>query len=232
MDDEEPELEEVRKAIADSYYENRNIEGKRVFNRNFCHLFETVLRRGRLHCVRLMIEAKAEVNGMIGYNGFSLGYAADRNCPEMLQLLLDARANPNKWDGYARTALQIAAAKGHLVCVQLLCQVMDPAMIDFYGSVSGSMTGAQSMTALEAAVFRGDFDMADVLMSAGADPALVKRESTPWKQHLQKRARCRSALVVLYGVMRRRVGVCRDMCHHVAPMVWALRGRPEWLAPW
>lgn len=232
MDDEEPELEEVRKAISKAN-EYRSVYGERASpGPDFRSLFETVIQRGRVHCVRLMIEAKAQLNCSDMYHMLPLGYAVHHNRPDLVKLLLDAKADPTRRDGYSRTALQVAASKQRLVCVQLLCQAMDPAMIDFYESVSGSMSGTQTETALAIAVWRGDFDIADVLMSAGADPALVQHEFTSWKQHLEKRARCRSALVVLYGVMRRRLGVCRNMCQHVAPMVWALRRRPEWIAPW
>lgn len=72
--------------------------------------------------------------------------------------------------------------------------------------------------------------MMDHMLELGADPACAQmRDDDTYRHLLAMRDVCRTSIVVLYGIMRRRCGVCRDVARMIARMVWTLRLRHPWI---
>ncbi|CZR67042.1 uncharacterized protein PAC_16941 [Phialocephala subalpina] len=126
-------------------------------------------RGGHLEVVQRLLDAKADVNAALGYEGWTayggqtaLQAAARGGHLEVVQRLLDAKANVNAatTKGYGgRTVLQAAAGGGHLEVVQRL--------LDAKADVNATAEHG-GRTALQAAAKGGHLEVVALLKSFGA----------------------------------------------------------------
>ncbi|KAL6639827.1 hypothetical protein ACP70R_022649 [Stipagrostis hirtigluma subsp. patula] len=85
-----------------------------------CHAIQS----NSLACVKLLIEAGADVNFMDS-KGFTYVMAAI-NTPDIMKCLLDAGANPNVTDEFGMTPIEVAAMCGRREIVQMLFPLTSP----------------------------------------------------------------------------------------------------------
>jgi ankyrin repeat protein len=89
------------------------------------------LRGGRLGMVRLLVEAGADVNGMLDSNDFYYGrhgdpqgtalhYAAESGAKEVVEFLMVNGADTTKLDGFGHTAIERAESKGRSEIASLI----------------------------------------------------------------------------------------------------------------
>ena len=85
-------------------------------------------REGRVSTVRAMLSDGANVDALgltvdgrgTRWNDSPLGWAVDGASFDVLQLLLDKKANPNRFASHGSTPLHLAAQRGDLQAVKLL----------------------------------------------------------------------------------------------------------------
>ena len=122
--------------------------------------------KGQLACLRILLQAGADVNRPDQSDYTALLYAAAYDQPQALALLLEHGAEVKGWGSYKTDPLYKAASKGHLTCVEILLAAGAPI-------VSGSQYG---FSALNGAVQNGHAGIVE-LLAQNAD--VVNAESTP-----------------------------------------------------
>jgi len=110
---------------------------------------------------RLLSTGMLDVNCVWQYNKTTpLSKAAENSHSDVVKLLLDSGADPNKADYVGQSLLLLAAANSHSEVVQrLLNSGADPSKADNYGR-----------TPLHLAAGRGRKDSVQLLLNSGADP--------------------------------------------------------------
>jgi ABC-type phosphate/phosphonate transport system substrate-binding protein len=113
---------------------------------------------GRLNFINILINL---VNGKEDLS-YGLPYAANGGHLEVVQRLLDAKADVNATTNgvFAQTALQAAAEGGHLEVVQRL--------LDAKADVNAVTNGVWAQTALQSATKGGHLEVVALLKSFGA----------------------------------------------------------------
>jgi ankyrin repeat protein len=139
----------------------------------------TVARTGKVDAAKVLIKAGAKVNAVESWRGqTALMWAAAQRNPDMVRLLLQSGANPNAVSAlrnWARTttaeprpqwrppgawtALQFAAREGCAACASELVK----------GGAQLNTVSPEGITALHFAILNARFDVAKVLIEAGAD---------------------------------------------------------------
>jgi ankyrin repeat protein len=139
----------------------------------------TVARTGKVEAAKVLIKAGARVNAVETWRGqTALMWAASQRNPDMVRLLLESGADPNAVSAlrnWARTttaeprpqwrppgawtALQFAAREGCAGCARELVK----------GGARLDTTSPEGITALLFAILNARFDVAKVLIEAGAD---------------------------------------------------------------
>jgi hypothetical protein len=114
---------------------------------------------GLKEIVRLLLEAKADVNVRDNDGRTALYIAASNGHEAVVKLLLEAKADANVGDRYGVTPLYIAASNGHEAIVKLLLEAKADANVrDRYGG-----------TALYCAASNGHEEVVKLLLEAKAD---------------------------------------------------------------
>jgi ankyrin repeat protein len=130
---------------------------------------------GSLPTVRLLLEANADVNAVDSYQKqTALMRAAAEGHSEVIQALLDAKADPNRkahvtgleerkhgdhpTGGF--TALMFAARNGHEAAIRTLMK----------GGADPKLTNGDGATATIIAIINDRFDLAKTMVDLGADP--------------------------------------------------------------
>ena len=114
---------------------------------------------GKSNCLRLLLEAGADIHKADFYGMTPLHLSAQRGRPDCLRVLLEAGAETDKADPDGRVALHHAAWRGRLDCLRLLLEAgadMDKA-------------DAIGLTPLHLAAGYGRLDCLQLLLEAGAD---------------------------------------------------------------
>jgi ankyrin repeat protein len=139
----------------------------------------TVARTGNVEAAKVLLKAGAKVNATESWRGqTALMWAAAQGNPDMVRLLLKAGAKPNvmsferDWPRKVTaeprpqnrppggfTALLLAAREGCVSCAQALLE----------GHADINLTNPENITPLLMAVLNARFDVAKVLIAAGAD---------------------------------------------------------------
>jgi ankyrin repeat protein len=114
---------------------------------------------GDIDTVRLLVDKGATIDGSRCEKTILLG-AACKNQLELLQLLLDNRADPNAVDNSSSTALQTAARCGS---TEAVCLLLDR------GADPNVRSGHDEGTALQAAAYHGSVEIVRLLLERGAD---------------------------------------------------------------
>lgn len=139
--------------------------------------------RGLKEVVVRLIEAGLDVNMPSNQGTFRVPLQAAAHAGHMaiVKLLLDAGANVNAIDTFGGTALTAAAEIGHNAIVKILLDAgADVNVIDETAlKVSGKMGSSDALdaewyhgSALQIAASRGNEDLAELLLKAGANPNL------------------------------------------------------------
>ncbi|MDR2216527.1 MAG: ankyrin repeat domain-containing protein, partial [Nevskiaceae bacterium] len=139
----------------------------------------TVARTGNVEAAQLLIKAGANVNAVEGWRGqTALMWAAAQGNPEIVRLLIrsgakvDTISTIRQWERRVTaeprpqnrppggfTALLLAAREGCAACAQALIE----------GKAKLNLTDPENITPLLMAVLNARFDVAKVLIEAGAD---------------------------------------------------------------
>jgi uncharacterized protein len=132
-------------------------------------------RNGFNEILKLLIQHKANVDGITPGYGTALHGAIDKRNQEGVEALLEAGANPNALNAGKYTPLQNAAQFGD----------MNPGILETL-LIAGADVNAKTPigTALDRALDMGQMQTARVLLGAGADADLVKGSSQYRLQNL------------------------------------------------
>jgi ankyrin repeat protein len=114
---------------------------------------------GHLDVVRVLLDAKAEVNAKMNNGGTALILASSYGHLDVVRALLDAKADANAKAGNGGMALMLASEKGHFEVVQ--------ALLDAKADVNGKAN--DGMTPLIFASQFGHLDVVQTLLAAKAD---------------------------------------------------------------
>jgi len=145
----------------------------------------TVARTGKVDAAKVLIKAGANVNAVESWRGqTALMWAASQRNPDMVRVLLQAGADPNAVSSlrnWARTttaeprpqwrppgawtALEFAAREGCAACAAELVK----------GGAKLDTASPEGITALLFAILNARFDVAKVLIEAGADVNLADK---------------------------------------------------------
>lgn len=177
-------------------------------------------RFDRLDCIATLLGANASVD-MSGESCKSaLGAAIwiDSH-PRCVYALIEAKANVEWRDDNGWTPLHLAAHMGCSTSLLLLLRA---------GAVVDALCNCQR-TPLRRALDNKRAGCALILVEAGADLSLLDKRSYPWfRELLQRRANCTASVFALCGVLRKRLGVHRDMVSMIANIVWRTRIAERW----
>lgn len=137
----------------------------------------------------------------------------------MLLTETDAMQELNEKDGHGWTPLHCAATRydGQEI-VSLLIE-------------RGAFLEAKSVTgntALCIACNWRRFQNADLLIEAGADCSTRCKTDDFLRFILEHRRLMKRRILIMCGILRKRMGVCRDMVNLLARSVWATRFSKEW----
>lgn len=174
-----------------------------------------------LHVARYLLDNKADPN-VVDHYGFTPCFFASE-LPKTLALLIEYKAdvvNPiMKWD--KKTTLHFAMEQGgNIDCVRMLLAA---------GARVNALT-VDGETPLEALIWASDnvywpcketWQKVDMLLEAGADTKLLRRDSRdPFRVIFDARRRAKQEAALVYGIMRKRYGLYRDVCNLVAQHIW------------
>eukprot|EP00439_Symbiodinium_sp_Y106_P032846 s118_g3.t3 len=132
------------------------------YGRSALHALTVAAINGNCDCLRLLLEAEADVDVSKASGLTSLQWAARKGHVEASQLLVSAMADVDKADG-TPTALQLAAKCGHVEIVASLLQARANPDKKAWGGVQGAPT------ALQQASENGHLQIVRLLVDAGAD---------------------------------------------------------------
>jgi ankyrin repeat protein len=111
------------------------------------------------HCMRALVEAKADVN-IVGEDGVTpLSCAAGRGHVEAIRMLLEAKADVTTTSKHVYTPLGCAAGGGHVEAVRMLLEA----------KAYVNTAGKDGVTPLLYAAGRGDVEIVRMLLEAKAD---------------------------------------------------------------
>ncbi|MCJ1265803.1 hypothetical protein MMC22_005684 [Lobaria immixta] len=125
-------------------------------------------QKGHLKIVKLLLNAKADVNILEPHVGTALHLATSQGYHEIVQLLLAAEAEVDIQNGAKVTALHLAVEKNHLEIVKLLL-------------MAGAAVNTQDYmkrAALHGAVTKGHLEIVKLLLAARADVNTKSDEGT------------------------------------------------------
>lgn len=135
-------------------------------------------RENQVGAARALIEAGADVNAQDGIHDSAYLYAGARGHLDILKMTLARGADLRSTNRYGGTALIPAAERGHVETVRTLVQA----------GVAVDHVNNLGWTALLEAVILGSGgerhqQIVDILLEAGANPALADREGVTPLQH-------------------------------------------------
>jgi hypothetical protein len=130
-------------------------------------LLQRAVEAGQEDRVEELLKQDIDVNERAEYGWTALLYAAAQGYPRIVQLLLDAGANPDVGNVHGITPIMYGARYGNIeVCRPLLEYGADPDLQDVYG-----------MTALMVATRLGYADVVEMLLKAGSNVAIKDRNN-------------------------------------------------------
>lgn len=133
---------------------------------------------------------------------------------------MECKASPNILDNHGYTGLHLAIARDVPVCVEMLL---------YFGADADARNGDR-MSPLELAVQQGHDECIYALLEGGADAkSLGGRRKDDVADFYQMRRHCKNALLVLWGVLRRRCHVSRDAVNLITSALWRTRRNHAWL---
>ncbi|KAF4973756.1 hypothetical protein FSARC_64 [Fusarium sarcochroum] len=118
-------------------------------------------------------EFKADIRKGIAKSGAVLAIATKSNYSVIVQLLIDAGVDINWKDKTGETALHVAARFGHDECARIILNGTQVQQADLEAT-----EGTYAWTPLQVAAVDGRFNVAELLVEAGADP--TRLDSSGW----------------------------------------------------
>ena len=106
------------------------------------------------HCLRLLIDAGADINATDGKGRGALYFAAEQGNCAVLSLLTERGARVDGWSSYRNDPLCIATEEGHRACVRILLAARAPLIKD----------RSHQYSALHLAAQRGHADILELLL--------------------------------------------------------------------
>ena len=119
-------------------------------------------RVGKTEAATIFLDNNAEADAVNEFGATAMHEAVDGNHVDVVQALVERRANPNIQDGRGNTPLMLAARSGHAEVIRAL---MDGPM-----KVELEVQNNAGQTALTWAVVNGHIKVVRLLMSLGSDP--------------------------------------------------------------
>ncbi|RGP67986.1 hypothetical protein FLONG3_8321 [Fusarium longipes] len=117
--------------------------------------------------------SKADIRKSIAKSGAVLAIATKSNYSVIVQLLIEAGVDINWKDKSGETALHVAARFGHVECAQIILKGTQDQKADLEAT-----EGTYSWTPLHVAAVDGKFNVAELLVEAGAD--ITRLDSSGW----------------------------------------------------
>jgi hypothetical protein len=169
----------------------------------------------------------------------------------LLEVLLERAENVDVLDYIGQTPLFEAAATGSVKCVSLLLEKRACAFIKndtgatplHFAARGGSLVVVEKLldakaqvratnefgkSALCWAVYRENAACADRLLDAGANVLGLRHYPSWMKIILERRRRCKTSVATLYGVLRKRWRVPRDVIWLLSQETWKTHLCSEW----
>lgn len=181
---------------------------------------------------------------------------AIRNQEDNLRLLLDSKADPNiKTPKTRQTLLHYAAQHNNIACLKLLLQydadihaTNDDGHTPLFSSVSmGAVSTARLLIEAKSNVnvvdnrgksvldcaasfgsYYGEISWIELLLDAGAKITPQNQEHPRIAIIYGRLRRTKETLTTLMGIMKKRLGVCKDMRTLIGTLVYSTRYQEVW----
>lgn len=179
--------------------------------------------QGYVDCAKVLLEEKANVDQCDGSRWTPLHNAAHNGYLKFVQLLLKWNANLNSRTRHGQSALHWAADRGHIDCIRVL--------IESGADIEAETTNGK--TPILSALFYHKYSAAELLFDKGAKTNTLLFNfyvSDEWNAIIAKRKNVKSAYLVFYGVLRRRLRIGKDMTKELSKHLWATRFQEEWVS--
>jgi ankyrin repeat protein len=172
--------------------------------------------KGHIKCVTALLEAKADVNNADVFIYAPLHAASRGDHVECVQVLIQHKANVNALNIHGQSSLCLASLYGYLACVRAL--VANGAEID------GGDTN--NWTPLKYAIEYGCLNVAEFLLHSGAKMENISPtyEMPDWMTDIiRQRRNAMDFTLVLKALLKRRLGLSKDVTHLIALCFWRMR---------
>jgi ankyrin repeat protein len=125
---------------------------------------------GNLEIVKVLVEAGADLNGKVAYGNVALIKADEHGNADIVEYLIEQGANVNIPNDYGITPfIGLCGGDGRLKLVHLAANHGGDVNSSFPASISKA-AGTKNFSPLQMAAFEGQRDVAELLLSLGADP--------------------------------------------------------------
>lgn len=185
-------------------------------------LLDYAVRFQAQRCVRALLDAKADpkpCSPSLRTHEPLMGAVWTGNST-ILRMLLEAKADPTRRDLDGSTALHLAAELDRFVCVRLLLSYMPHSSL--------STRNRNGFTALDRASEQCAWPSATLLVAAGARGGGTCVLDSFVQDVISGMEQCRLSARALYGVLKFRLGLGRDMARLVAQATWSTRMNEAW----
>lgn len=179
--------------------------------------------RGFVECTKMLLEANANMDTADNYGYTPLHMASLNGHTECVKLLVERKANVKAKSNSGESPLHLAAREGYLVCIEMLIQsdvLRELDARDNYGD-----------TPIVHAILNYHRDAVELLLDKGAKMINIHPsiEIPKWVNRLlEKRHKVKLACLTLYGVLRRRSKIGKDMSKEVSQSLWSTRFDKKW----
>jgi hypothetical protein len=169
--------------------------------------------------IELLVEAKADVNSRNINEWTPLLYASDKGYDDCIHLLIKHGANLEAKSRWGNNALSLACIGGFITSARILIQ---------YG-INKEVKHNRGYTPFLIAVFNEHYNLAEMLLDAGVKE-LGKTGEDQWVQTtLAKRRRTKDTILFVQTLLRKRLGVCKDMANEIGKKIWETRRDEKWV---
>jgi ankyrin repeat protein len=171
---------------------------------------------GHAKCVAALLDAKANPDKADDSGDAPLHAASTDNCLENVRILIQHKANVNVLSGEKESPLHHASTCGYLTCVEMLVKAG--------ADVDGNNDNYH--TPLACSIVFKRFKVAEFLLHSGAKMKNVHPHLRvpDWiKEIVAKRHTAMYSTLVVKGLLKRRLGLSKDVTNLLGLYFWNLR---------
>lgn len=175
---------------------------------------------GLLSVIKALLEAKADVNDSRAEGASALHVSAFEGRVDCVKFLIEQKANVHAKMTGSATPLYLAVQTNRIECIRELIRA----------KANLEVVYREDETVLAYAILFERRWTAEILLDAGAKVSNVSKIDIPTWIH-DKAAKRRNAVACTFaflGILRKRVGVCKDMSTLLAQFLWSTRFNKNW----